>query len=66
MKYYVREREWQPGQRLKDLEDGRLRLSFEVTTLVEVVPFVLQFGAEVEVVAPPELKEAVAKATAVD
>ena len=33
LKLYVREREWQRGQRLKDLADGRLRLSFTVTSL---------------------------------
>ena len=60
LKVYVREREWQPGQTVEDLDDGRLRLTFEVTTLVEVIPWVLQFGAEVEVLGPPELIEATA------
>ncbi len=60
LKYYVREREWQRGQRLTDLPDGRLRLTFTVTSLVEVVPWVLQFGSEVEVVGPVQLQEAVA------
>lgn len=62
LKVYVRERQWQPGQRLEDLPDGRLRLSFEVTTLIEVTPWVLQFGDEVTVLGPPALEEAVAGA----
>jgi predicted DNA-binding transcriptional regulator YafY len=62
LKYYVREREWQKGQRLSDLPDGRLRLRFSVMSLVEVVPFVLQFGHEVEVLSPPELQDAVENA----
>jgi predicted DNA-binding transcriptional regulator YafY len=62
LKYYLREREWQKGQRINDLPDGRLRLRFTVTSLVEVVPFVLQFGHEVEVLGPTELQKAVTSA----
>lgn len=62
LKQYVREREWQAGQVVADLPDGRLELRFRVTSLVEVVPWVLQFGDDVEVLGPEPLRDAVASA----
>lgn len=62
LKRYVSEREWQPGQRHEELEDGRLRLAFEVTSLADVLPWTLEFGDDVEVIRPPELREALAHA----
>ena len=52
---YLRERTWHPSQRFDALDDGRLRMTFTVTSLVEVEPWVRSFGADVEVVAPQGL-----------
>lgn len=49
---YLRERTWHPSQSFEELDDGRLRMIFTVTTMVEVWPWVRQFGDDVEVVRP--------------
>lgn len=48
---------WHPKQKVEELPDGSLRLSFPVTKYHEVKMRVLQYGADVEVEAPEELKE---------
>ncbi|MBI3723259.1 WYL domain-containing protein [bacterium] len=52
LKLYVRERRWSANQRFRDLPDGRLNMTFRVNSLVEVRPWVLQFGQQVELVKP--------------
>ena len=49
---YVTERTWHPTQVFEVQPDGRLRLTFTVTSTVEVAPWVRSFGDDVEVVAP--------------
>ena len=58
LQLYLRERTWHASQRFEELEDGRLRLRFEVGSLEEVVPWVRQFGDDVDVRAPAELQQA--------
>lgn len=53
LKVYLRERRWHPTQSFRELEDGRLEMSFRVTTMEEVWPWIRRFGEDVEVVAPP-------------
>lgn len=48
----IRERRWHKSQKFEDLADGRLRMTFRVRTLVDVIPWVRSFGAAVTVVAP--------------
>ena len=50
---YLSERTWHPSQRFEELDDGRLRMTFTVTSTVEVLPWVRSFGDAVEVVRPP-------------
>lgn len=57
---WVRGRTWHPTQETVEEPDGSLTLAFTVTGLGEVQRWVLQFGAHAEVLAPPELREAVA------
>jgi len=57
----VREREWHPSQKLTDLPDGRLRFEVEVNHLDDIWPWVLSWGCEAKVMAPPELVELVAR-----
>ena len=51
----VRAREWHPSQTLVDLADGAVRLSFEVSNLTQVTPWVLSWGAHARVLEPAEL-----------
>ena len=58
LQLYLRERTWHPTQRFEELKGGRLRLTFEVGSLEEVVPWVRQFGLDVTVRSPAELRKA--------
>jgi len=57
----VRESVWHRSQRLSDLEDGRIELAVTVAGIVEIRLWILSWGDAVEVVAPPALREAVAR-----
>jgi proteasome accessory factor B len=57
----VREAVWHRSQRLTDLPDGGLELSVTVAGIVEIRPWILSWGDGVEVLAPAELREAVAR-----
>ena len=58
----VRETVWHRSQVLTDLPDGSVELAVRVAGIVEIRPWVLSWGDQVEVLAPPELREAVAGA----
>ncbi len=49
---YLRERTWHPTQTFEALADGRLRMRFRVSSMVEVWPWVRSFGCDVELVRP--------------
>jgi len=53
---WIREQVWHPEQRMEALPDGGLRLTLPVTDFREVKMKVLQFGADVEVIEPEELR----------
>jgi predicted DNA-binding transcriptional regulator YafY len=57
---YVRERSWHPSQKLEDRADGGCTLSFTTCRLDEVKRWVLEYGANAEVLSPPELRDIVA------
>ncbi len=57
----VRETTWHPSQKLQALPDGRCRLSIDVRGLVEITPWILSWGADVEVVGPPALRKRIAE-----
>jgi hypothetical protein len=48
----IRERRWVNGQTFKTEPDGRMRMTFTVTTDIEVWPWIRSFGGLVEVVRP--------------
>jgi proteasome accessory factor B len=52
----VRENVWHQSQRLVELEDGGCELVMRVGGIREVRTWVLSWGADVEVLAPPELR----------
>jgi len=58
---YVRERVWHPSQRLEDQEDGSLILRFQASGEFEMMRWILGWGSEVEVIEPPELRQALAQ-----
>lgn len=57
---YVRERRWHPSQQIEDLADGGIILRARVACGGEVLRWVLQYGADAEVLSPARLREEVA------
>ena len=55
----IAERIWHPKQKLKWRRDGGLELEFPVVDVIDVVPWVLSFGIDANVLAPRELKKIV-------
>jgi predicted DNA-binding transcriptional regulator YafY len=55
----VRETVWHRSQRLAELPDGRADLHLVIDGLDEILGWILGFGEQVEVLAPPELRERV-------
>jgi proteasome accessory factor B len=58
----VRGREWHPTQELADAPDGAVRLTFEVSNMTQVLPWVLSWGAHARVLEPKTLVDEVAQA----
>ncbi|MGK7344315.1 MAG: helix-turn-helix transcriptional regulator [Candidatus Nitrospinota bacterium M3_3B_026] len=56
---YIRERRWHPTQRLKEMKDGRVKLSFKACVDFELIHWIRGFGEDVEVIRPEELKNMV-------
>ena len=56
----VKESTWHPSQQLCQLENGYADFTVKVAGTVEITPWILGWGAEVEVLAPPELRERIA------
>lgn len=54
---WIREQLWHPSQKITNLADGSLELSFPVADFREVKMKILQFGADVKVINPPELEK---------
>ena len=57
----VREREWHESQTSTDLPDGGLEVTMQLGALAEVERWVLGWGADVEVIAPPALRQSLAR-----
>ncbi len=56
---YIREREWQRDQILKELSEGALELEFAASDMGEVTRWILSWGSGVKALAPPELSKRV-------
>jgi proteasome accessory factor B len=60
----VRESVWHRSQRLLELADGGCELAMTIGSVREITPWVLGWGADVEVLAPDELRAEVASQAA--
>ncbi len=60
---YIRGRQWHASQTVTDHRDGGLTLRFTTSGLGGVMRWVLQYGDHAEVLAPAELRKAVAAET---
>lgn len=56
---HIRGRLWHSSQELRELAGGRLELRMTVADTLEVRRWLMGFGAEVEVLDPPALREAI-------
>jgi predicted DNA-binding transcriptional regulator YafY len=58
---WIKEQIWHPHQTMTHLDDGGLELSLPVADFREIKLKILQFGADVEVISPEELRQEVRK-----
>lgn len=56
----VKESTWHHSQRIEDLPDGSCLFTVRVGSTLEFKPWIRQWGADVEVVRPPQLREELA------
>lgn len=52
----MRERVWHQSQRIRELADGRVELSFRAGGLFEITRWVLGWGDAAEVISPESLR----------
>jgi proteasome accessory factor B len=55
----VIETNWHPSQRLETQPDGSLLMTLDVGGLLEITPWLLSWGAAMEVLEPPELRQSI-------
>ncbi len=55
----VRERIWHPSQKIQEIADGGLELTMQLSSLLEIEPWVLSWGEHVRISGPAELKKRV-------
>lgn len=60
----VKESVWHPSQEIDDLEDGGCLFTVRVSEPKEMQPWIRSWGAEVEVIAPPALRQVIAEEAA--
>jgi predicted DNA-binding transcriptional regulator YafY len=60
----IEERQWHPSQKTKQLRNGGIELSLTLGNLEDIERWVLSWGSHAQVLAPPELKERMAKTVA--
>jgi proteasome accessory factor B len=56
----IRERKWHHSQKITELGNGEIELILELSSLVEIVPWILSWGEHALAVAPKELVREVA------
>ena len=58
---YVMERQWHPSQQIAETDDGGCLLHLWVSEPLEMQPWIRSWGAQVEVLAPDELRQRIAE-----
>jgi predicted DNA-binding transcriptional regulator YafY len=53
----VRERNWHSSQQIQELADGNLELALTLNSLEEIIPWILSWGKDCEVVRPAQLRK---------
>lgn len=59
----ITDRIWHPTQMIKELEDGGVELSFTAGGRMEIISWILSYGAHVELLGPAELRSELAEKT---
>jgi proteasome accessory factor B len=59
---YVEERSWSADQRFENMADGSLIMTFKAQSPLEVISWVLSFGARAEILSPSWLRRDMIKA----
>ncbi len=57
----VKECTWHPSQSVAERGDGTLDFAVTVAGTMEITPWILSWGAEVEVLSPPQLRDKIAE-----
>jgi proteasome accessory factor B len=57
----VQERQWHPSQKITQLQNGGIELSLRLGNLEEIERWILSWGRHAQVLAPPELRDRLAK-----
>jgi len=52
---YIREKKWHPSQEIKNLPKGGVELQMTLSSIVEVERWILSWGGNAKVIAPPDL-----------
>ena len=60
----VREKKWHHSQEIRELKNGELEVTFELSSFVEIVPWILGWGEHAKAIAPKELVEEVQRTVA--
>jgi len=55
----VKERKWHQSQELRELKNGEVELKLELSSFVEIVPWILGWGVHARAIAPKALVAAV-------
>ena len=56
---FIKEKNWHPTQQIKNLNDGSVELSLQLSHLSDIQRWILGWGSQATVLAPKELAEAV-------
>lgn len=54
---YVRERQWHPDQEMRERSDGSLDVAIPVQHSDDIIPWIMSYGPQVEVLSPKAVRE---------
>ena len=56
---FIKEKNWHPTQKIKNLKDGSVELSLQLSHLSDIQRWILGWGSQATVLEPKELAESV-------